>query len=83
MVAVMHFSDDPGCNGAFLVDQIERRPVLVPQGAPVSIIVIHKNRVVELVPRHGRFDPASNFLVVELGRVNPDDLKSFGTVFAL
>jgi hypothetical protein len=58
---------------AVLVDEVERRPVVVGEGAPDRIVVVLRNRVVDVPDLHRLPHPLDVVLERELRRVNSDD----------
>ena len=54
------------------VDQVLRRPVLVPERVPGPVVVVERHRVRDSEPAHGAADVARHVLERELGRVHAD-----------
>ena len=61
-------ADDP-----LLVDEIERRPVMVGKGAPDRVVAVNRDRVVDLSLSGRLPDAVDLVLESELRRVGADD----------
>src|SRR5262245_28037824 len=68
-------------NTPLRVDEIQRRPILVPEGTPNDMIVVDRDRMVDLHVLHGPANVAYGLLEFELGRMDSDDYQSMVLVF--
>ena len=63
------------------IDEIERRPILVLESTPYRIVVIDRDRIVDLHVLRGSANVIDVFLEFELRRVHADHHQSLILVF--
>src|SRR3984893_13218388 len=68
-------------NPPLRIDDVERRPVMVVEGAPDRIVVVDRDGKIDLPVLHSPADVVDVFLESELRRVNADDHESVFLVF--
>ena len=70
---VASFAELLVADDALLVDEVQRRPVVVVERAPDRVVVVDRDRVVDLSLLDRRPDAVDLVLEGELRRVDPDD----------
>jgi hypothetical protein len=77
---VASFAEVVVANDAFLVDEVERRPVVVVEAAPDGVVVVEHNRIVDGARLHRLLHAFDLVLERELRRMHADHDQPVVTV---